>query len=108
MNLIIGSSRSGKKNAWLNLIKHQRSGIDEIYLYVKDSFELKYQLFINGREKEGIKRTKHSKTFLDYSQMNDDVKMIDWWLIVKIYKTIIQKRKEGVNSVWSYDSRHGN
>ena len=39
----------------LNLIKHQRPDIDKRYLYVKDPFESKYQLLINGREKVGIK-----------------------------------------------------
>ena len=34
--LIIGGSGSGKTNVLLNLIKHQRPDIDEIYLYVKD------------------------------------------------------------------------
>ena len=45
--LIIGGSGSGKTNVLLNLIKHQRSDIDKIYLYVKYPFESKYQLLIN-------------------------------------------------------------
>ena len=36
-----------------------------MYLYVKDPFELKYQLLINGREK--------TKAFVDHSQAIDDV-----------------------------------
>ena len=44
-----------------------------MYLYVKDSFESKYQLFINGREKVGIKKLKNSKTVIDYSQAIGDV-----------------------------------
>ena len=52
--LIIDDSLSGKANVLLNLIKHQRPGIDKIYLYVKDPFESNYQLLINGKEK-GIK-----------------------------------------------------
>ena len=39
--LIIGGSGSGKTNFLLNLIKHQRPDTDQIYLYVKDPFELK-------------------------------------------------------------------
>ena len=39
----------------LNLVKHQRPDTDKIYLYVKNPFELKYQLLINGREKVGMK-----------------------------------------------------
>ena len=49
--LIIGASRSRKTIVLLNLIKHQRTDIDKIYLYVKGSFESKYKLLINGRKK---------------------------------------------------------
>ena len=38
--LIIGGSISGKTNALLNLIENQPD-IDKIYLYVKDSYEVK-------------------------------------------------------------------
>ena len=48
--LIIVGSGLEKTNVLLNLTKHQRPDIDKIYLYVKDSFESKYQLLINGRE----------------------------------------------------------
>ena len=71
--LINGSSGSGKTNVLLNLIKHQRPDIGKIYLYVKDSFESKYQLLINRREKIGIKKLKHPKAFIDYSQTIDNV-----------------------------------
>ena len=54
--LIIGGSRSGKSNVLLNLIKNQRPEFEKIYLYIKDQFESKYQLLINKREKEGIKK----------------------------------------------------
>ena len=57
----------------LNLIKHQRPDIDKIYLYVKDPFESKYQLLINGREKVGIENLKNPKAFIGYSQTIDDV-----------------------------------
>ena len=43
--LIIGGSGSGKTNVLLNLIK-QQPDIENIYLYVKDQFESKYQLLI--------------------------------------------------------------
>ena len=55
------------------LRKHQRPDVDNIYLYVKDPFKSKYQLFINGREKVRIKHEIHPKTFIDYSQTFDDV-----------------------------------
>ena len=71
--LINGGSGSGKTNLLLNLMKHQQPDIDKIYLYVKDPFESKYQLLINGREKIGIKKLKHRKAFIDYSQTIDDV-----------------------------------
>ena len=44
-----------------------------IYLYVTDPFESNYLLFINGKEKVGIKELKHPKAFIDYSQTIDDV-----------------------------------
>ena len=47
--LIIGGSASGKTNLLLNLIEHQ-PGIDKLYLYAKDPYELKYQYLINKRE----------------------------------------------------------
>ena len=52
---MIDGSGLGKTNVLLNLIKHQRPDINKIYLYVKDPFESKHQLLINGREKVGIK-----------------------------------------------------
>ena len=57
----------------MNLIKHQRPDIDKNYLYVKDPFESKYQLLINGKEKVGIENLKSPKAFIDYSQIIDDV-----------------------------------
>ena len=45
--LIIGGSGSGKTNVLSNLIKHQRSEIHKLYLYVKDTLQSKYQLLIN-------------------------------------------------------------
>ena len=57
----------------LNLVKHQQSDIDKIYLYVKGPFESKYCLFINGRGKSGIKQTKNQKSFINYSQTIEDV-----------------------------------
>ena len=62
---------SGKTNVLLNLIKHQRTDIDRLYLYVKDPFESKYQLLIHGREKVGIKTLKNPKVSIDYSQTID-------------------------------------
>ena len=41
--LFIGGSESGKTNALLNLIEHQRPDIDKTYLSIKDPFESKYQ-----------------------------------------------------------------
>ena len=67
--LIIGSSGSGKTNVLLNLMKHQRPDIDKIYLYVKDPLESKYQLVINGRETQGIKKSKNPKALREDSQL---------------------------------------
>ena len=68
----IGGSGSEKTNVLLDLIKYQQWDIDKIYWNVKNPFESKYQLLINGREKVGIKTIKNSKAFIDYSQTIDD------------------------------------
>ena len=49
--LITGGSGSGKTKVVLNLMKHQRPDIDNIYLYVKNPFESKYQLLIMEEKK---------------------------------------------------------
>ena len=71
--LIIGGSGSEKTNVLLNLIKNQRPDIDKSHLYVKDPFESKYQMLINGRAKVTIKTLKNPKAFIDYSQIIGDV-----------------------------------
>ena len=70
--LIVGGSGSGKNNVLLKLIKNQQPDIDRIYLYIKDPFESKYQLLINGKERVGIEILKNPKIFIDYSQTIDD------------------------------------
>ena len=45
----------------------------QIYLWVKNPFEPKYQLLINGREKVAIKNILNPKAFIDYSRTFDDV-----------------------------------
>ena len=52
LTILVGSD---KTHVFMNLIKHQQPDIDKSYLYVKDPFESKYQLVINGREKVRIK-----------------------------------------------------
>ena len=42
-------------------------------LYIKDPLESKYQLLINGREKVGNEILKNPKSFINYSQIIDDV-----------------------------------
>ena len=68
----MGGLGSGKTNMLLNL-KHQQLNIGKICLYLKDSFESKYQLCINGRIKVGIKKLRTPKEFIDYSQAMRDV-----------------------------------
>ena len=84
--LIIDGSGSGKTNVLLSLIKNQRPDIDIVYLHVKDPFESKYQLLINGRQEVGITRLKNPKAFIDYSQTIDN--------IYEKLKEYIQQRKE--------------
>ena len=62
-----------KTNVLVNLIKYQLPDIDKIYLHFKDSFQLKYQLLIDGRKKVGIKKLKNLKAFIERSQTTDDV-----------------------------------
>ena len=70
---IIDGSRSGKTNVLLNLRKRQQPDIDKSYLYVKDPFESKYHLLINGRENVEIKTLQYPKEFIHYSEAIDDV-----------------------------------
>ena len=56
----------------MNLINNQPD-IDKLYLYVKDSFEAKYQILINKRESTGLKRFNDSKAFIEYSNDMQDV-----------------------------------
>ena len=44
-----------------------------MYLYVHDPFESKYQLFINKRDKVGMKNWRDSKAFIDYLQTTGNV-----------------------------------
>ena len=71
--LTIGGSGSSKTNVSLSLIQNQRPDIHKIYLYVKDPFKSKYQLFIDGKEKVEIKNLENTKAFIDYSETIDDV-----------------------------------
>ena len=66
--LIIGDSAIDKTNVLQNIIKHQRPDVEKIHLYVKDTFESKYQFILNRREKVGIKQLENSKAFTDYLQ----------------------------------------
>ena len=68
----MGCSRSGKTNAFLNLINHEPD-IDTIYLYAKDPYEAKYQWLINKRESTGLKYLRDSKTFIEYSNDMHDI-----------------------------------
>ena len=57
----------------LNFIKHQQADMHKIYLYVKDQIKSKYQLIINRREKNRIKKFKNPKAFTEYSHTIDNV-----------------------------------
>ena len=89
---------SEKTNVLLKLIKKQRPDIDKIYLYIKDPFESKYQLLINGREKVGTENLKNPKAFTDYSQTIDNV--------YENLEDYNPKKKESINSVWWHDRRY--
>ena len=84
ISIIVGAGPV-KTNVILSLIKHQRPDTDKIYLYLRDPFESKYQLLINGEEKvgpEGLKIQKHS--LIIHKQV---------MMLMKIWKIIIRERK---------------
>ena len=70
--LIVGGSGPGKTNQLLNLINHE-PGIDRIYLYAKNLYEVKYQLLIKRRESTGLKYLNTSKAFIEYTNDMDDI-----------------------------------
>ena len=70
--LIIGGSRSGKRNTLLNLINEQND-IDRIYLYARDLSEPKYKILIKKREDAGIKHLNDPNAFIEWSNTMDDV-----------------------------------
>ena len=77
--LIIGGSRSGKTNVWLNLIENQ-SDIYMIYLYPNDLYKLKYQYLITKIEGVGINHFNDPKSFIEYSNdINDVYKIINYY-----------------------------
>ena len=87
--LIIGGSRSGKTNVFLNLINNQ-SDIDKMYLYAKDPYEGKYKFLINKRENIGLKHFNDPKTFVEYSNdMQDVYKNIEEYNVDKERKILI-------------------
>ena len=73
--LIIVGSGSAKANALLNLTKHHQPEIEQIYFYVKNLFESKYQLLINGRKKVGINTAQKTSLFIkDFFSKCDQIK----------------------------------
>ena len=85
--LIIGASRSRKRNPLLNLINNQ-SNIDKICLYGKDPYETKYCYWINKHEDVGIKNLNDLKAFIEYSNDMQDV-----------YKNIEEYNPEKANEI---------
>ena len=78
--IIIGGSGSGKTNTLPYLLKEQDNigFIDKIYLYARDSSELKYQFLIKKREDAGIKHVNNPNAFVVRSNtMNDIYEDID-------------------------------
>ena len=78
--LIIGASGSEKTNSLFNLIHHQPD-TDKIYLYDKDPYEAKYQLFINKRESTSLKHLNDSKPLLNTQMI---------WIFIKTLKNTTQ------------------
>ena len=70
--LIIGGCGSSKTSALFDLINDELD-IDKIYLYAKDPFEAKHQLFINKRESTRLKYLNDSKAFIEHPNDTDDI-----------------------------------
>ena len=70
--LIIGGSVSGKINELLNLVKEQ-DDIGQIYLYVKDLSEPKYEFLIKKREDVGTNHFNDPNVIIECSNTMDDV-----------------------------------
>ena len=70
--LIIKGSWSGTTNWLFNLI-NQQLHIDKMYLCAKDSFEAIYQFLIKKRETASLKHFNDSKSFIEYSNVVDDI-----------------------------------
>ena len=73
---------SGKTSALVSLIKKQDdddySIIDQIYLYVKDSYEAKFQYLVKKRWNIGLENLEDRNVFTEYSnKMNDAYKNIE-------------------------------
>ena len=68
----IGVSGSGKSNALLNFINEQNN-INKIYMYGRDLNEPKYENLIKKREDAGTKHVNNPNTFIECSNMIDDV-----------------------------------
>ena len=68
--LIIGGSKSGKINAFINLINEQNN-IDNIYLYAKDLSE--HEILIKKCENAGIKYYNNPNAFIECSNTMDDI-----------------------------------
>ena len=87
--LITEGSGSGKTNVLLNLIENQPD-IDELYLYAKDLYEVKYQYLINKSEGVAIDHFNDPKAFIEYSNdIRDVCKNIDEYSLDKENKILI-------------------
>ena len=61
-----------KTNTLPNLINHEPD-IEKSYLYAKDLYEAKYQLFFDKRERTGLNYLKDSEAFIEYSNDMDEM-----------------------------------
>ena len=70
--LIIGGLGSGKAKALINLINEQND-IDEMYVYVRDLSEPKYEYLIKKRKDVGIKHLNNPNAFIECTNTMDEV-----------------------------------
>ena len=72
--LMLGGSGCGKTNSLFNLI-NQQSDIDKMYLHANVPYEAKYHFLFKKQESTGLKHLNDSKTFVEYLNDMDDIKI---------------------------------
>ena len=57
----------------IQILRAKNSGSRKTYVYAKNTYDTKFQLLINKRENTGFKYLHDSKTFIEYSNVMNDI-----------------------------------